>query len=92
MTVYQTVASRRLNAAAEFRGTLACGLVGKSRPAFTCVNLPDFQVCLDVVHMSHADTNTFLDECNQQVDEIIAACRGDLRGAVKARPSAEGRK
>jgi hypothetical protein len=34
--------------------------------------------------MSRADTNMFLDEYDQQVDEIIAACRGDLRGAVKA--------
>jgi hypothetical protein len=34
--------------------------------------------------MPRADTNTFLDECEEDVDEIIAACRGDLRGAVKA--------
>jgi hypothetical protein len=34
--------------------------------------------------MSRADTNTFLDEYEEQVDEVIAACRGDLRGAVKA--------
>jgi DNA invertase Pin-like site-specific DNA recombinase len=34
--------------------------------------------------MSRADTNMFLDEYDQQVDEIIAACRGDLRGAVRA--------
>jgi hypothetical protein len=30
------------------------------------------------------DTNRFMDEYEQDVDEIIAACRGDLRGAVKA--------
>jgi hypothetical protein len=31
-----------------------------------------------------ADTTTFLDEYKQDVDEIIAICRGDLRGAVRA--------
>ena len=30
------------------------------------------------------DTNRFMDEYEQDVDEIIAACRGDLRGAVMA--------
>jgi hypothetical protein len=30
-----------------------------------------------------ADTTTFLDEYEQDVDEIIAICRGDLRGAVR---------
>ena len=34
--------------------------------------------------MSRADTNRFLDEYEQDVDEIIAACRGDLRSAVRA--------
>ena len=34
--------------------------------------------------MSPNDTNRFMDEYEQDVDEIIAACRGDLRGAVKA--------
>ena len=34
--------------------------------------------------MSRANTNRFLDEYEQSVDEIIAACRGDPRGAVKA--------
>jgi hypothetical protein len=28
--------------------------------------------------------NRFIDEYEQGVDEIIAACRGDLRGTVKA--------
>lgn len=39
---------------------------------------------LDVACMSPDDTNRFIDEYEQGVDEIIAACRGDLRGAVKA--------
>jgi ubiquinone biosynthesis protein UbiJ len=30
------------------------------------------------------DTNRLMDEYEQDVDEIIATCRGDLRGAVKA--------
>lgn len=34
--------------------------------------------------MSPDDTNRFIDEYEQDVDEIIAACRGDLRGAVRA--------
>jgi hypothetical protein len=34
--------------------------------------------------MSPDDTNRLIDEYEQDVDEIIAACRGDLRGAVKA--------
>jgi len=34
--------------------------------------------------MSRADTNKFLNEYEQDVDEIIAACRGDLSGAVRA--------
>ena len=34
--------------------------------------------------MSRDDTKRFIDEYEQDVDEIIAACRGDLRGAVKA--------
>ena len=37
-----------------------------------------------VANMSRADTNRFLDEYEQDVDEIIAACCGDLRGAVMA--------
>ena len=34
--------------------------------------------------MSPDDTNRFIDEYEQDVDEIIAGCRGDLRGAVRA--------
>jgi hypothetical protein len=34
--------------------------------------------------MSPDDTNRLIDEYEQDMDEIIAACRGDLRGAVKA--------
>ena len=34
--------------------------------------------------MSHDDTNRVIDEYEQDVDEIVAACRGDLRGAVRA--------
>jgi hypothetical protein len=30
------------------------------------------------------DTNRLMDEYEQDVDEIVAACRGDLCGAVKA--------
>ena len=34
--------------------------------------------------MSPDDTNRFIDEYEQAWRRIIAACRGDLRGAVKA--------
>ena len=34
--------------------------------------------------MLRDDTNRFLNEYEQDVDKIIAACRGDLRGAVRA--------
>jgi hypothetical protein len=34
--------------------------------------------------MSHAYSNSLLDQYEQDVDEIVAACNGDLRGAVKA--------
>jgi len=39
---------------------------------------------LNVARMSRDDTSRFIDEYEQDVDEIIAACRGDLRGAVRA--------
>ncbi|WP_029582930.1 hypothetical protein [Bradyrhizobium sp. URHD0069] len=34
--------------------------------------------------MLPADTNVFLDEYEQDVDEIVAACNGDLRAALAA--------
>jgi hypothetical protein len=34
--------------------------------------------------MSRAYSNSLLDQYEQDVDEIAAACNGDLRGAVKA--------
>ena len=34
--------------------------------------------------MSRANTNRFLDEYEQDVDEIVWACRGDPRGGVRA--------
>ena len=46
--------------------------------------LPSVLFCFDVVRMSRAHTNSFLDQYEDDVDEIVAACNGDLRGAVKA--------
>ena len=40
--------------------------------------------CLAVARMSRAYSNSLLDQYEQDVDEIVAACNGDLRGAVKA--------
>ena len=34
--------------------------------------------------MSRVYSNSLLDQYEQDVDEIVAACNGDLRGAVKA--------
>jgi hypothetical protein len=34
--------------------------------------------------MSRDDTNRFIDEYEQDVDEIVTACDGDVRGALKA--------
>jgi hypothetical protein len=34
--------------------------------------------------MLPADANDYLDEYEQDVDEVVAACNGDLRSAVKA--------
>jgi hypothetical protein len=34
--------------------------------------------------MSRAYSNSLLDQYEQDVDEIVAACDGDLRGAVRA--------
>ena len=45
---------------------------------------PSALFCLDVARMLRANTNDYLDEYEQDVDEIVAACNGDLRGAVKA--------
>ena len=46
--------------------------------------LPSALFCLDVARMLRANTNDYLNEYEQDVDEIVAACNGDLRGAVKA--------
>lgn len=40
--------------------------------------------CLDVVRMPRQRTNSALDQYELAVDEIVAACDGDLRGAVRA--------
>ena len=45
---------------------------------------PSVVFCLDVVRMSRAYSNRLLDQYEQDVDEIVAACNGDLRGALKA--------
>jgi hypothetical protein len=34
--------------------------------------------------MLPTDTNDYLDEYEQDVDEVVAACNGNLRSAVKA--------
>jgi hypothetical protein len=59
---------------------MPCELRGKC-----CVlNSANLNFCLYVARMSRARTNFLLDQYEQDVDEIIAACRGDLRDAVKA--------
>jgi hypothetical protein len=48
------------------------------------LNPANLNFCLYVARMSRTRTNSLFDQYEQDVDEIIAACRGDLRGAVKA--------
>ena len=35
-------------------------------------------------YMSRDDTNRFIDEYEQDVNEIVSACAGDVRAALKA--------
>jgi hypothetical protein len=57
---------------------------GEKCGALTIINYLLTGSVLDVACMSPDDTNRFIDEYEQEVDEIIATCRGDLRSAVKA--------
>ena len=45
---------------------------------------PSEKFWFDVARMSHAYTSRFLDVYEASVDEIVASCNGDLRGAVRA--------
>jgi hypothetical protein len=40
--------------------------------------------CLDVVRMPCPTTNDYLDEYERELDEIVAACDGDPRSALRA--------
>lgn len=40
--------------------------------------------CLDVALMLRPTTNDYLDEYERVLDEIVAACDGDLRTALRA--------
>jgi hypothetical protein len=40
--------------------------------------------CLYVVHMSRSHTSSLLDQYELAIDEIVAACDGDVRGALRA--------
>jgi hypothetical protein len=40
--------------------------------------------CLYVVRMSRSNTSSLLDQYELAIDEIVAACDGDVRGALKA--------
>jgi hypothetical protein len=40
--------------------------------------------CLDVVRMPRPTTNDYLDEHERELDEIVAACDGDPRSALRA--------
>jgi hypothetical protein len=44
----------------------------------------NIKFCFTVAPMSRAPTNYYLDQYEAAVDEIIASCNGDLRGAVRA--------
>ena len=59
---------------------IACEYRGKFRIVNRCID----HFWLDVVCMSRTNTNCFLDQYEAAVDEIIADCHGDLRGALRA--------
>jgi hypothetical protein len=40
--------------------------------------------CLYVVRMSRLHTNSLLDRYELAIDEVVAACDGDVRGALRA--------
>jgi hypothetical protein len=48
------------------------------------INWSSAEFWLDVARMSRAHTSRVLDEYQAAVDEIVASCNGDLRGAVRA--------
>lgn len=59
-------------AACELRGERWCG------------GIIYLDFCLDVVRMPRQRTNSALDQYELAVEEIVAACDGDLRGALRA--------
>jgi len=68
------------NVALVLGAALVCG----SRGFVAGVNQRANGFCLDVASMSRANTNQLIDEYEQDVDEIVAACDGDVRTALKA--------
>jgi hypothetical protein len=48
------------------------------------VNQRAYGFWLDVARMSLIDPTQLVDEYEQDVDEIVAACDGDVRAALKA--------
>ncbi|MGY4622613.1 hypothetical protein [Bradyrhizobium sp. USDA 4486] len=41
-------------------------------------------LCLYVVRMSRPHTSSLLDAYELEIDEVVAACDGDVRGALRA--------
>ena len=58
--------------------------MGAVRTADLTEGIPFGNPWLGVARMSSAYSNGLVDQYEQDVDEIVAACDGDLRGAVKA--------
>ena len=57
-----------------------CELWGKC----CSINTSICNYCLYVVRMSRSRINSLLDEYELAIDEIVAACDGDVRGALRA--------
>jgi hypothetical protein len=59
---------------------VACELWGKRARVRTIKS----KFCLDIVRMSRSRSDSSLDQYELAVDEIVAACDGDLRAALRA--------
>jgi len=60
--------------------TPICGLRGKLPP----ISSLSQKSCLNVVGMSRVRTIGLLDQYEQAIDEVVAACDGDVRDALRA--------
>jgi len=63
--------------------TLSSGMSCEFRGELLNVNPYQGIICLRVASMTRPDTDTILNEYELAVDEIVAACEGDVRSALR---------